>query len=268
MSTHAGSPKTVINSHIQMPKLLLKRFHNEKQCFFYYDVQADYIGKNGKAKSLNTEHGYYSIETEHFLRDEIETPFGKILTYIDDIPFDKNTFSMPPDFENTTRRFLHSLMSRDPLMHDEINHQCVFTQLLPAQARRDYSAVVGFSLAQQESLFSEYLLTFMMNNTCVPFVLPISGVYSMGWDGHALLNLPIAPHLSLCFFHASYASQLIQADGTTSMFVVDNPEIIMKMNSIAFASQKKHNWGYVICPYKDELERLTSREQKFESKAL
>lgn len=66
-----------------MPKVLLKRFHNDNNRFFYYDIQKQIIGNNGTAKSINTQLGYYSQQTEDYFRDNIETPFGEVLTYIE-----------------------------------------------------------------------------------------------------------------------------------------------------------------------------------------
>ena len=73
----------MVNSHIQMPRVLLKRFHNSNNRFFYYDVKKHIIGINGTAKSTNTELDYYSQPTEDYFRDNIETPFGELLTYIE-----------------------------------------------------------------------------------------------------------------------------------------------------------------------------------------
>lgn len=84
----------VINSHIQMPKVLLKRFHNDNSRFFYYDVQKHVIGNNGRAKSINTQLGYYSQQTEDCFRDNIETPFGEVLTYIEKTGIDRETFTI------------------------------------------------------------------------------------------------------------------------------------------------------------------------------
>lgn len=65
-----------VNSHIQMPKEMIKRFHNEYNLCCYYNVEGNFIGTKGPAESLNTEWGYYSVDAEHYLRDTIEPPFG------------------------------------------------------------------------------------------------------------------------------------------------------------------------------------------------
>ena len=245
-----------VNSHIQMPKLLLRRFHNDKTRFCYYDVKGRFIGTKGTAEATNTEFGYFSIEIEHFLRDKIETPFGKILAYIDGIDFEQEYFPMTPDFEQSTRAFIYSLMSRDPAMVNEMNENSFFSQFLPTQFRHDYAAINGIALAKQNKLLSEYILTFLVNRTDIPFVLPIAGLYDYNLNGHSVINLPISPKIAICLVHEGYSDRLIHDDGTVSMFMVEFPDVIMRMNNWAFTSQKKRNWGRIICPYRDELDRL------------
>ena len=246
----------LVNSHIQMPKLLLKRFHNKYNRFFYYDVQKGIVGTNGTSKSINTEYGYYSPSTEHFLRDYIETPFGKIIAYIEKIDFRQESFRMTSDFEEVTRNFIYALLARDPETVGEINKNSVFFQFLPSRTRHDIAARNGIAFAKKNNIFGEYVLTFMVNCTEIPFVLPLMGIYSYSINGHSMLNLPISSTKALCLVHQDYAERLIHSDGTISMFMINNPEQLWKMNFFAFAAQKKHNWGCVICPHREELDRL------------
>ena len=260
MSQITNENEQLVDSHIQMPKLLLKRFHNDNKKFFYYDVQKGFIGTNGSAKSINTEYGYYSLSTEHFLRDYIEAPFGRIVKHIENINFSQDYFRMTPDFQEVTMNFVYALIARDPDTSGEMNRNSVFLQFLPARTRHDIAARNGIAFAKKKKLFSEYILTFMVNSTEIPFILPLMGLYSYGINGHSIINLPISPKVALCLVHKDYAERLIRDDGTISMFMVDNPEQLKKMNAFAFAAQKRHNWGCVICPQRDELDRLNEME--------
>ena len=96
----------------------------------------------------------------------------------------------------------------------------------------------------------------MINRTEIPFVLPLMGLYSYGINGHSIINLPILPTCALCLVHKDYAERLIHDDGTISMFMVDDPEQLKKMNLFAFQAQKRRNWGRIICPQREELDRL------------
>ena len=256
MGSQKAKQSSDIQSHIQMPKLLLKRFHNESNRFCYYDVKRGFIGTKGTAESTNTELGYYFVATEHYLRDTIETPFGKILAYIDKVDFDQEYFHITSDFEQSTRNFIYALMARDPVMINEMNEHSIFSQFLPAQSRHDFAARNGIAIAKQNKVFADYILTFMVNRTEIPFVLPLEGLYDYRLNGHSIINLPISPTIAICLIHESYAERLIHEDGTVSMFMVEFPDVIMRMNTWAFNSQRKRNWGCVICPQRDELDRL------------
>ncbi len=260
MSQRTTKKEKLVNSHIQMPKLLLRRFHNENKRFFYYDVQKNFIGTNGTAKSTNTERGYYSSSTEAFLCGDIETPFAKIVTHVENIDFSQNRFCLTDDFEETTRNFIYSLLARDPETVQETNKNSVFFQFLSTRERHDLAVINGIAFAKDNALFSEYILTFMVNCTETPFVLPLMGVYSYGLNGHSIINLPISPATALCLVHKDYTERLLHKDGTISMFMVENPEQIKKMNTFAFTAQKRRNWGCVICPQREELDRLKAME--------
>lgn len=260
MSNTKQETLELVNSHIQMPKLLLKRFENKYNKFCYYDVQKDFVGTKGTSESTNTEYGYYSLATEEFLRDYIETPFGKLIAYIESIDFSQDQFCMPAGFEEATRNFVYALLARDPAVVGEIDKNSIFLQFLPVSQRHDLAARDGIAYAKRNNIFGEYILTFMVNYTEIPFVLPLMGLYNYSMGGYSIINLPISPTKALCLVHKDYASRLIHENGMVSMFMVDDPEQLKKMNTFAFAAQKRHNWGCVICPRREELDRLKNME--------
>ena len=246
----------LVNSHIQMPKLLLKRFENEYHKFCYYDVQKGFVATGGTSESTNIEYGYYSHITEEFLRDYIETPFGKIIACIENIDFSRKQFSVTTDFEEVTMNFIYALLARDPSVVGEIEKNSIFYQFLPTRQRHDLAVRNGIAYAKRNNMFGEYILTFIVNCTEIPFVLPLMGLYNYSMGGHSVINLPISPTKALCLVHRDYASRLIHDDGMISMFMVDDPEQLKKMNTFAFLAQKHHNWGCVISPQREELDRL------------
>lgn len=257
MLKNTNQPSSLVYSHIQMPKLLLKRFLNEQNKFFYYDVSKKFIGKNGTAKSTNTEYGYYSIDTEHYLRDNIETPFGEILSDIDNVDFEQGCFSMPKNFTETTKNFIYALLSRDPDMLQKIKQHSTFAQFYHERTLHDYAAINVIDIAERNKLFAEYIVTFMENRTGTPFVLPIKGLFEYTLNGHSIINLPISPTRAICLVHKDHSNYLIQKDGTKAMFMVNISEQIKKINESAFLAQKRQNQGVVICPQQEELTRLS-----------
>ena len=64
-----------VNSHIQMPKEVIKRFHNQYKLCCYYDVKGNFVGTKGTAESLNTAWGFFSARTEHYLGEKNRNTF-------------------------------------------------------------------------------------------------------------------------------------------------------------------------------------------------
>jgi len=249
-----------IDSHIQMPKVLLKRFQNNKNRFYYYDVVKQIIGNNGTAKSINTEVGYYSEKAEHYFSDNIETPFGSMLKYIEETGISGDTFSIGSDAEQIIKNFICALVARGPDFNNKMNSEKDFWASFPLQFQHDYIAKTGLELAIENDVLSDYIVTFMINNTSIPFVLSMDGIYNYTLNGHLVINLPIMPFVTATLIHKSYTSRVVREDGALTMFEINKYDDIMLMNDCAFSSQLKRNWGYVVCPEKDELARL---KQKF-----
>ena len=245
-----------VNSHIQMPKLLLKRFHNKSNHFYYYDVKKQFVGKNGTAQSINTELGYYSIEMEHYLRDEIETPFGEIISFLEKDSFKSETLTIPSSFIPTIKNFLYALIARGPKFEKQMNEAECLLQFFTPQEQHDFIAFKGIDIAKKHNLLSDFITTFMINETDIPFVLSMDGLYGYTFNNHITINLPISPKVTISLIHKSYSNRIERQNGEVSMFQIHKPENIMLMNQCSFLSQIKRNWGYVICPEKDELQRL------------
>lgn len=247
----------MVDSHIQMPKLLLKKFHNEYKQFYYYDVKKKCIGNRGQAKSLNTECGYYSEETEKYLEKEIETPFSKILKYLEDVGIkDKNIVSINSEIIDSVFNFMYALVVRAPSFQEQLAKDDNDISNLLDVERRDRIIRICMDITKESGFFDDFIFTFLFNNTEIPFVLSMDGIYNYTLNGHLVINLPILPNIAICLVHKNYADRIIYKDGSVSMFTYDRPEDIMIMNHQAFLSQIKHEWGYVVCPQRAELERL------------
>lgn len=247
-----------INSHIQMPKLLLKRFHNEYNFFYYYNVKNNFIGNHGTAESMNTEIGYYSKETEMYLQKEVETPFSKILEYLEDIELaNKQTISVYSTINETILSFMYALIARAPSFHKMMNDDNIWLHNLSIEEKRDHIIKSGINIAKENNVFAEYIPTFLINNTDIPFVLSMNGIYNYTFNGHPIINLPISPTIAISLIHKNYTNRVIYNDGAIAMFETKIPELIMHMNQQAFSFQAKHQWGYVICPEREELDRLS-----------
>ena len=245
-------------SHIQMPKCVLKNFQNEKQTIFYYDFLSSEI-KRGRAKTINTEFGYYSEATERYLRDNIETPFGRIMNLIKEITINPQ-FRVDPNTQSITFRFLHALLCRGPEMMVSINKNSIFYQFLSPQEQHDYAVIFGLALADKVRFYDDYFITFSINDSYVPFVLPMQGLYSYTFSQskYTCLNFPITPKHAITLVHKRHAASFIE-NRMIKMISVTDPRIAHMLNVRAFMAEKRFNKSYVISNQQKELELLVNQ---------
>lgn len=244
-----------VNSHIQMPKCVLKRFENQNHSFYYYDVEKDIIGSNGHAKTTNTQFGYYSEEVEKYLNDNIEMPFAKVLQFVDKTDFDGSSFFWNSEFSKNVKSFIYTLMVRDPKMLKSINDHSVFFQFFNKQSQHDYAVIEGIRQAHLEDPFKAYTVTFSVNKTHKPFVLPMCGLYEYKLMDAIHVNLPVTPKIAITLVEPKGASGLLK-NNVVSMYAIEEELIVDRMNGWAFRTQCNAGWGYVVSPEKNVLEVL------------
>lgn len=251
-----------VSSHIQMPRFLLERFENERHSFFYYNVVKGFIGSNGHAKSMNTEHGYYPDEIEKLLNTEIEEPFSQILKFIKSRDLDKPFFTMTNTNECNIKKFLVSLMIRSPLFMDSINKSSVSFQFFTPADQRTLAITQGIMEAEKQRVFDRYRVTFTVNKTEKPFILPISGLYSYRLNGYVHVSLPVSPQIAITLIENDGIPS-VEKEGITRLYLIAEDKYVTELNRYAFHEQCKQGYGVVISPTKEELEEvMTVGEEK------
>ena len=101
-----------IDSHIQLPKGILKHFQASDGRVWYFDLQKERVGLAG-AKKPGTQHGYFSNEMESFLNGNIETPITQVCAKIR--PFSKGklqTLTLTQDDKKVIINYLKAAMIR------------------------------------------------------------------------------------------------------------------------------------------------------------
>ena len=244
-----------INSHIQMPRFLLARFENEHHSFFYYDVPKRIIGTNGHAKSMNTEHGYYPNEIEKLLNDEIEQPFSQVLKFIDSLDLEAPSFTMTSIDESNIKQFLVSLMIRSPLFMDSIKKNSVFFQFFSPADQRTLAISQGIMEAEKQKVFDIFRVTFTVNKTAKPFVLPIGGLYSYSQKGYAHVSLPISPQIAMTLIENA-GIPFLEKEGITRLYLITEDKYVTKLNGFALREQCEQDYGCIISPSREALEEL------------
>lgn len=243
-----------MNSHIQMPKFVLRRFENEDHKLFFYDVRTEIIA-SGFANSINTEKGYYSPEAEDLLNTIVEGPFSRILKYLERIDYDADSITLSPDFLNTVKTYLNALLVRSPKTFQSATDISVSMQFFPIQQQHDMTVLAGLDEAREKDYFRDFFPTFMNNITDVPFVLPVCGFYWFVRDGAQHINIPIDPHTAITLVENKLLDKIIKND-KIRMYRVDNEKVLNSLNCRAMMEQKNLGYGRVVSRDKGTLELI------------
>jgi len=133
-----------------------------------------------------------------------------------------------------------------------------YSQFIPIQKRHEFVVTHGIYYAKKKSVFEDYLLTFIVNETEKSFILPIKGLYEFDINGMPAIILPISPTVAICLYDKSFVSDIFD-NAETPILKVNKPELIEKMNEVAFITQKQRKYGYVISTQKEELYRIKEK---------
>ena len=243
----------MINSHIVLPKFLLKNFEIDHS-FWYYDIDKDFVAK-GHASSFNTEKGYYSDETELILNSEIETPFSNLLNKYRPSILGDNEFEMSLNDVLCIKRFFYSFLCRNPQMVEIVKNKSAFYQLLTETDQHGYAATVGIRDGERMGLFKEYDVTFFINQTEIPFVLPNCGIYNLNLKDHPAIVFPASSDVMF----GLGKNMRTEKAGSVELQrgLITESSVIKRMNLQALMQQITMNsGGRIVCSKKEELCRL------------
>lgn len=249
-----------IQSHIQMPRFMLKRFENEYHKLFYYDVEKRHIGNNGTSKSIGTQQGYFSPNMENYLSKNSERPFSEALQEIDRLNLDPPNFEISLEARENTLNFIYALMARSKRAENQALSRF---PLLCGFPERDLHKIVvknGIEAGIDHAFFDDHHFGLICNKTSIPFILPTNGVYGAIEEGREIYKhiiLPISPSLAI-------ALRAPGKDECQYSFLCHewSEERINALNCAAFDYQCKFNTGYIVSQTREPLQNAMDNHTK------
>lgn len=233
------------NSHIQMPRLVLKNFHNEKNELYYFDFLEQTI-KRGHAKTFYAEQGYYSEFVETYLGDKVESRLGVLVDFLKKTNF-QNGNTPPTDYEEVAYTYLYSLISRSPEFVEEMKNDSSFFQLLSKVDQHDIAAHDALVMAKERRILGEYKVAFLINNTSEQFILPAGGIVQYGTQ----LVCPISPWRGLVF-----DKNIITEEAEIRLFEIQTVNEIIDFNMESARQEQIRNKKYIVASKKEILRKL------------
>lgn len=241
-----------INSHIQMPRFILSNFENEHKVLYYYDFNDSRI-KKGHSKSLNTEKDYYSEGMEKHLCTNIEHPFSETLRKIKSFNIGERLFLTESDLENILH-YLYALMARSYANLAAFKRNSAHCIFYPDQFIHDF--LIQFSLERFEytEILADSDITFGINTTDIPFVLPISGYCATS----GVVCLPVSPTVVIMIVYKNQERFICNDKPLYTVF--DKRESVDGINRLFFIAEKS-NKRYVAATTRKQLVEIASNLQ-------
>ena len=245
-----------------MPRFLLKEFEDMDHFLYYFDIsnanvhfQEHFVNK-GHSNSLNVEKGYYSPFTEKLLSNMIEEPFSKIVRTLKATDFDQLPLDFGADFRRDVLTFVGALFFRDKKMLEVIEANSSSFKELPKQFQHDLTISL-LNTNDVAMMFDGWIVTFLINHSQVPFVLPISGIYGGSKIyGCSAGILPITPHLAITLIKGNHNNFPI-SNNQIAILTTDSNCVIQDSNCRAFSWQYLLGQGYIVSSNKQELLKMT-----------
>ena len=124
--------------------------------------------------------------------------------------------------------------------------------------QNDLAVLMGTTNDKSNSIFQDFTLTFAINNSNTPFVIPMTGIYGVMTHYGKAVIIPVLPKLAMVLMDSESTAHMVE-NNTLKMLETNDDECIMEMNKKAFETQKKLGYGFVAAPNKEVLNELLNR---------
>ena len=249
-----------MDSHIQIPKVALKEFANDKNFFFKYEITTNEL-KKGFPKRTFTEKDYYSKEMEQALSKHIETPLKKLLLRARTLQNDPSVFSIDTELIELGWAYVWSILARNPVLHNSLSRHEYYSLLRMApQQQHDHAVRCVLQETQKWLNDSNYDFTFIINHTATQFVLPTRGICECSINGVPCLTIPLNSQCAILLKRHGQKIHSHVPDNTVLEILPGDDFRIEFFNSIAILRQINDGIGYVIASQKEILQESLKQQ--------
>ena len=246
----------LVNSHVQIPKSVLKQFAYSNGQVNYLDLNNCRI-RSCSPKTLGTEFGYYSEAMEQWLSSEIEGPFSELSAQINHFAADgSHDLVLPVSVEETCKKYVTASMARSEVALKAFYDKSVTAAFADDQENHDL--LVYYSTVNKKGispLIGDHQMLTLVNHTNRQFVVPRNCFYDINHKGYSCIIVPISPYCALELVPHDYSANNV--NGTTvRLGIVDKPEIVEAMNIRALQVEYTYNKSFVASANREELDQL------------
>ena len=238
----------MVNSHIQMPRQVMKNFTNENGQLYFYDFATGDIHM-GHPKTMYTEKGYFSDYVEDFLGANVESDLGKLIKFIKESDFEVGD-EPPVQYGDIAFNYVYSLIARSPSFLKELNSNSVFYQFLPLTDQHDVAAHDGLIMAREKNILRQYRISFLVNKSSEEIVLPTGGLTQYKYK----IICPVTPKRAIVLDDIQVIEE---GKNIVAVYEVKDKDAIHMINQMSFIQEMKRDKKYVISGDRMLLQRLS-----------
>ena len=240
-----------VDSHVQLPKVLLKNFRTGEYLYFI-DTKKNKIIKSS-AKNYNTQFGYYSLLFEEYLSNNYENIITEIIEKT--LPFveGKEQFLSFENLNNNVNKLFFMSIFRSPKQVEYINKCSIFSQLFEKGYDSEYIAYVGEQM--KENFIKSYKPILLVNKTEKNIVILKSLVANLFIDGgvEAMIML-LHPKFAIALVPNEYYDKMVKEQGPQTYMLINNELEIKKLNKQIYNTAEFNNED--VIGIKGDLEEL------------
>lgn len=245
-----------VNSHVQLPKSILKRFKESTGRVFYLDVEMKKIGLCG-IKKLGVQYGYYSNAAEDFFNKQIESPLAilcdKIQNFINE---DLNCLKLPIETEALLKKYIMTSMARSESAKKMVFKKSVTAKFFKEQDNNDALAYISYeNVFDDKNIIKDYLFGLYINCSDRQFVVPRNCYYAIKDTSITCIVAPVSPNIALGLFPPEY---LVNNRDFLEyrIRVINDNDTLDYMNKQALQFEYVLNKKFVAAERKEELIQL------------
>lgn len=227
-----------VDSHVQLPKLLLKNYRTGDN-LFYLNTSSNKIIKSSAGK-YNTSFGYYSLAFEEYLSVNYEKIISSIIKLF--IPFinqEVTTITLKDLNKNINKLFFMALI-RNPKYIKEINEHSLTAQLFDGGYDTEYLAITGEKM--NTNFIKGYTPVPLVNTTNKNLVTIKSLVSNLYIDGGIeCMVMLLHPKIAIALVPNEYYKKMIDEQGQQTYLQLNEENALIRMNKQIYNCAKFNN---------------------------
>lgn len=246
----------VVNSHVQLPLLLLKKFRTDDN--LYYITPDQNIIRRTSARKYNTEVGYYSKWFEDYLSNNYENIISELIIKIEPFAYRKVEEIELDNLSEKINKLFFMALFRNPDEIQVINDKSYTSILFDGGIKPENIALTCEKMATD--ILKKYKPLLIINTLSENFVTIKCLFSGLSLKEGNFIFAPLHPKFGIAMVSEDYYSNVIKEYGNETFFVVNTVEVLNEINQNIYYSALINSTD--VIGIKDDLENLLKQVNK------